>query len=646
MIKKILIANRGEIACRIARTARAQGFRSVALLTQADAQAPHVQACDEAVRLSGDTLAQTYLNIDAVIDAAKKAGADAIHPGYGFLSENAHFATACKNAGLTFIGPRADTIGLMGNKRQAKIAMQKAGVPCIAGYEGAAQDDDSLVTAALTIGFPLMLKAAAGGGGRGMRLVHDTEQLAGAIRSARSEAQNAFGSGELIIEKAVMSPRHIEIQVFADTHGNCVYLGERDCSLQRRHQKVLEEAPSPFVDAELRQRMGEAAVAVARACNYVGAGTVEFLVDAERRFYFLEMNTRLQVEHPVTELITGQDLVEWQLRVASGEPLPLAQQQIALHGHAIEVRLYAEDPAQNFLPQTGIVQRWRPAQLAGVRIDGGIREGQSISPHYDPMLAKIIAQGATREEARRRLVLAVQDSVLLGLNDNRAFLAAVLQHPVFIAGGITTAFLARDFHDDASLRKRTADAESLAVAALLWHNPAAWHSSAGGTRTLKLRERDQLHLLRVTNDAAGKNRLIVNTSCGQQIIGLVSRDRHSIRYEIDGVQRSRHFALHGNQLFLESATGNLAFENATFESSRATSAASCQVVAIMDGVIVALDTEVGNRVERGQTLAVMEAMKMQHELKAGTSGVIRRIHVTNGSQVKLRQLLIDIDDQR
>lgn len=644
MIKKILIANRGEIACRIARTARAMGFRSAAIFTHADAQAPHPLACDEAIRLEGDTLAQTYLNIGAVIDAARKIGADAVHPGYGFLSENADFARACLDAGLLFIGPPPDAIELMGNKRQAKIAMQRAGVPCIAGYEGAVQDDASLTQAAISIGFPLMLKAAAGGGGRGMRLVHEAEQLASAIRSARSEAQNAFGNGELIIEKAVINPRHIEVQVFADTSGNVVYLGERDCSLQRRHQKVLEEAPSPFVDATLRQRMGEAAVAVARACNYVGAGTVEFLVDAARNFYFLEMNTRLQVEHPVTELITGQDLVEWQLRIACGEPLPLTQTQIALTGHAIEVRLYAEDPAQNFLPQTGRIQRWRPASGAGVRIDSGIVEGQTIGPQFDPMLAKIIAHGSTREEARRRLLLAVQDSVLLGFNDNRHFLANVLQHAVFIEGGTTTAFIDSVFRDDPSLHKTAVDAESLALAALLWHKPSAWYSSAGGGRRLKLRIGEQDFALQIESAAPHSYALIVDTGKAQIVVRSIARDESTLRYEIGGVQRTRQFAFDGKMLFLESPAGNLAIENVTFESTRSQAAASRQIVAIMDGIIVSMDCEVGQYVQRGQTLAVMEAMKMQHELKAGTDGTIRHIHVAMGSQVKLRQSLIEIDD--
>ena len=408
---KILIANRGEIACRIQRTAQTLGYRTVAVFSDADAQALHVQMADEAVHIGPAPVNQSYLNIPAILDAARRTGADAIHPGYGFLSENAGFAQACLDAGLTFIGPSVAAIELMGSKRQSKLAMLDAGVPCIAGYQGNAQDDATLQQEANRIGYPLMIKASAGGGGRGMRLVHDGSQLLDQLRTARSEALNAFGSDELILEQALIDPRHVEIQLFGDSHSNLIYLGERDCSIQRRHQKVIEEAPCPVMTPALRQAMGEAALKAGRAVNYVGAGTVEFLLDRNGHFYFLEMNTRLQVEHPVTELITGLDLVELQLNIAAGEPLPLQQADVTLTGHAMEVRLYAEDPAQGFLPQTGDVLRWEPA--ARVRIDHGVLEGQRISPFYDAMLGKIIAHGATREEARRKLLRAVQDLSLI-----------------------------------------------------------------------------------------------------------------------------------------------------------------------------------------------------------------------------------------
>ncbi|MEE4252226.1 MAG: acetyl-CoA carboxylase biotin carboxylase subunit, partial [Alcanivoracaceae bacterium] len=465
--EKILIANRGEIACRVIRTARSLGYRTVAVYSQADSNARHVSLADEAVCIGPATVSQSYLNADAILAAARQTGADAVHPGYGFLSENSTFAQACEAAGITFIGPPVNAIHLMGSKRLSKIAMQEAGVPCIPGYEGADQSDATLIREAERIGLPLMIKASAGGGGRGMRVVTDMAEVAEQLRSARAEAKNAFGSDELILERAVIRPRHVEIQVFGDQHGNVIHLGERDCSVQRRHQKVVEEAPSPAVNAELRARMGEAAVNAAKSCQYVGAGTVEFLLAEDGSFYFLEMNTRLQVEHPVTELVTGLDLVAWQIRVARGETLPLTQDQVQLNGHAIEVRLYAEEPSQNFMPQTGPVLAWRPAEGDGVRIDHGLREGFSVGSHYDPMLAKIIAWGDSREDARRRLIRAIEDTVLFGLQDNRRFLAAILRHPVFAAGAATTAFLDSDFGDDPSMAAPQASHLMYAIAAAL-----------------------------------------------------------------------------------------------------------------------------------------------------------------------------------
>jgi geranyl-CoA carboxylase alpha subunit len=486
---KVLIANRGEIACRVIRSAKALGYRTVAVYSDADAQALHVQLADEAVHIGPAKVADSYLRIDAILEACRKSGADAVHPGYGFLSENEAFATACADNGITFIGPTPKAIELMGSKRLSKIAMIEAGVPCVPGYEGADQSDAVFVREADRIGFPVMVKASAGGGGRGMRLVHAREELPAALATARSEAKNAFGSGELILEKAVIAPRHVEIQVFGDTHGNCVYLGERDCSIQRRHQKVVEEAPCPVMTPELRRRMGGAAVAAAKSVEYVGAGTVEFLLDAEGNFYFLEMNTRLQVEHPVTELVTGLDLVEWQLRVANGEKLPLAQDEITLTGAAIEVRLYAEDPGHNFLPQTGPVLRWIPADLPGVRIDHGMYTGGEVSPHYDPMVAKVIAYGKTRTDAARLLARAVEDSVLLGVNNNKRFLANLLRHPVFVSGDTSTAFIDQHFSQDISLRPAAADAESLAIAAaLVLHrrHGAGFNTGLPGATPLKL----------------------------------------------------------------------------------------------------------------------------------------------------------------
>ncbi|MGY0623470.1 MAG: acetyl-CoA carboxylase biotin carboxylase subunit, partial [Paraglaciecola chathamensis] len=438
LFHKILIANRGEIAVRVICTARKMGYRTVAVYSEADKNAAHVLAADQAVCVGPASVSESYLMIDNIIAAAHKTQADAIHPGYGFLSENPAFARACAAAGIQFIGPDASAIELMGSKRLSKVAMLDAGVPCIPGYQGAEQSDQVLIEKAADVGFPIMVKASAGGGGRGMRLVTEQGELAAQIKTARSEALSAFGSGELILERAVLAPRHIEIQIFADSQGNTVYLGERDCSIQRRHQKVVEEAPSPFVDEGLRERMGQAAVSAAKACGYRGAGTVEFLVDSDKNFYFLEMNTRLQVEHPVTELITGLDLVEWQLRVAAGEMLPLTQEDVSLNGHAIEVRLYAEDPRQNFMPQTGNILVWQYPEREGIRVDHGIHCGDTVSAHYDPMLAKVIAFGPDRATAARRLASAIEDIQLVGVNTNRRFLLNVLRHPAFINAEATT----------------------------------------------------------------------------------------------------------------------------------------------------------------------------------------------------------------
>ena len=417
----VLIANRGEIACRIMRTAKAMGLRTIAVYSEADSDAPHVKMADQAYLLGPAPVGESYLLGDKIIEAAKATNTGAIHPGYGFLSENSGFAKACADAGLIFIGPEPDAIDLMGDKAKSKRRMIKAGVPCVPGYQGEVQDDGTLLKKSQSIGFPIMVKAAAGGGGRGMRFVDDPKDLPTAIKDARSEAANAFGSDVLILERAVQRPRHVEIQVFADRYGNTVHLGERDCSVQRRHQKVLEEAPCPVMTSDLRAAMGAAAVKAAKDIGYVGAGTVEFMLDGSGEFFFLEMNTRLQVEHPVTEMITGLDLVALQINVASGQELGLTQDDINLNGHAIEARLYAEDPTADFLPATGPIHRCSPASGPGIRIDSGIKTGGEVSPFYDPMLAKVIAFGETREIARRRLVEALKDTVFFGTKTNKAF---------------------------------------------------------------------------------------------------------------------------------------------------------------------------------------------------------------------------------
>ncbi|MDG2966204.1 acetyl/propionyl/methylcrotonyl-CoA carboxylase subunit alpha [Pseudomonas extremaustralis] len=635
---KILIANRGEIACRIQRTAQALGYRTVAVYSDADAQALHVQMADEAVHIGPAPVQQSYLNIPAILDAARRTGADAIHPGYGFLSENPDFARACLRAGLTFIGPSPEAIELMGSKRRSKLAMLEAGVPCIAGYQGSAQDDGSLQREAERIGFPLMIKASAGGGGRGMRRVQQREDLLEQLRTARSEALNAFGSDELILEQALIEPRHVEIQLFGDSHGQLIYLGERDCSIQRRHQKIIEEAPCPVMTPALRQAMGEAALKAGRAVDYVGAGTVEFLLDRDGRFYFLEMNTRLQVEHPVTELITGLDLVDWQLQVAAGQPLPLTQADVSLSGHAMEVRLYAEDPAQGFLPQTGEVVRWEPA--AGVRVDHGMLEGQCISPFYDPMLGKIIAHGATREEARRKLLRAVEDTLLLGVASNQRLLADLLKHADFIDGDFSTGFIAEHFSD---IPRHTASAEQLALAAALFYRHSAarhrqglsgWRNNATLPWRYRLAVNDDIQ--DITVSVLEHDRLQVN---GLDI-SLLATDGRWATLVINGIRRRIAYHLEGTQLWLPGVT---VINRTQQVAARQADVGSGTVKAPMDGAIVDVRVSAGDRVTQGQLLLVLEAMKMEHPLKAGMDGVVKGVQVMAGDQVRNRQVLLEIE---
>ena len=652
-ITKVLIANRGEIAVRVMRTARDLGYRTVAVYSEADAGALHVSEADQAVCIGPAAVGESYLVADKILEAAKATGADAIHPGYGFLSENADFSNACEAAGVVFIGPRADAIELMGSKRLSKIAMIEAGVPCIPGYQDADQSDETLMAKAEEIGFPLMVKASAGGGGRGMRLVLEQSELAEQIRTARSEAETAFGSGELILERAVLEPRHIEIQVFADEHGNAVYLGERDCSIQRRHQKVVEEAPSPFVDPELRQRMGEAAVNAAKACNYRGAGTVEFLVDKDKNFFFLEMNTRLQVEHPVTELITGQDLVAWQLKVASGEVLPLSQDQVNLTGHAVEVRLYAEDPRNNFMPQTGTVRLWEYPERAGLRMDHGIQVGQEISPFYDPMIAKVIAFGNDRSEAIRRLASAVQDTQLLGMNNNKLFLQNVLRHEVFEQGEATTAFIEQHFSADISMDQKTPSGATLGRAALLFLQQgldqardleSRWHNPAAAATPYKLAFDGKPTAVSLTDHDGHFTATVGEENFD---LTLVHCSATECVYIENGVRETMRFAVAGNTLYLDDGSGHFIIEDVTYQPAAAASGAgSGQVKASMDGAIVDVLVSEGDTVEAGQTLVVLEAMKMEHALKAGISGTVTAINCEPGQQVKTRQLLATVEGEQ
>ena len=652
---KVLIANRGEIACRVIRTAKAMGYRTVAVYSDADRDAPHVWAADEAVRIGPAPVGESYLLIDNILAAARSCGADAIHPGYGFLAENAAFSRACDEAGITFIGPAPDAVELMGNKRAAKIRMIEAGVPCVPGYEGADQSDDVLVAEGRKIGCPVMVKAAAGGGGRGMRLVQDEAKLLEGIQSARSEGKNAFGSGELILEKAVVGARHVEIQVFADTHGNAVHLGERDCSVQRRHQKVVEEAPSPAVDEALRQRMGQAAVDAAKAINYRGAGTVEFLLGQDGEFYFMEMNTRLQVEHPVTEMITGLDLVEWQLRVAQGETLPLAQEQIRFNGHAIEVRLCAEDPQQDFLPQTGTLLRWSPPADGGVRTDHGIREGQVISPFYDSMQAKVIAHAPTRDGARRKLIKGLAHCEILGVVSNRDVLSGILQHEVFASGDYNTGFIQEHYADRltgaevshrhtalAAILVTHIEGRKLADSAGLSDGFMNWRSSNRVPIISKLAVGDASFDVQVL--AVNQNRYEVTVegeTLNAEITALTGRDFH---FAVDGVQGRALYALEGNRIWLDAEAAIQVYTDQTLPAPSGSEAGGDgRLLAPMDGKVLAVHAAVGDAVTKGQVLAVVEAMKMEQQIVSGVDGTVATVEVAAGDQVKARQLLVAVD---
>ena len=655
-VTKVLVANRGEIALRVMKTAKAMGFGTVAVYSEADADAPHVQFADESVCIGPAQVNQSYLVIDKIIEACKKTGADAVHPGYGFLSENTEFCAACQENGITFIGPDPKAIELMGNKRLAKIEMLEAGVPCIPGYEGSEQSEDILFAESQKIGFPIMIKATAGGGGRGMRLVWKKEEFLESLKTAKSESLNAFGSDEVILEKAVINPRHIEIQVFADRHGNCIYLGERDCSIQRRHQKVVEEAPSPFVSEALRKKMGEAAVNAAKACDYVGAGTVEFLTDDDANFYFLEMNTRLQVEHPVTELVTDVDLVAWQLTIAAGGLLPKTQEEVTITGHAMEVRLYAEDPAMGFMPQTGKVLSWKYNNGLGLRMDAGIREGQTITPFYDPMLAKVIAYGSNRDEARRRLMASLKNMNLLGVRSNRGFLYNILSNDVFANGGATTGFIEQNFNDDASLVPHSLTSEQQALAAWLFYLKGAarytndierafWRNSNQAPTWFDLAVLDDKHKAGVNVVNAQEKSFSVAVGEERFDFALLELKDKELVYINAGVKTKLNFAFsNDDSVFIETHEGCVEIENTTHAPAiSAESAGNGQIKASMDGGIMDVLVEVGATVAKGQTLVVLEAMKMEHAMKADTNGIIKSVLISKGDQVKGRQLLVEIE---
>jgi geranyl-CoA carboxylase alpha subunit len=621
-MKSLLVANRGEIAGRIMRSAKRMGLRTIAVYSDADANALHVRAADAAVRIGAASPRESYLNIVSIIDAAKRSGADAVHPGYGFLAESADLAQAVQDAGLTWVGPPPAVIRHMGDKVLAKRIARAAGVPTIPGAEPQDQSHAALIAAAQPLGFPLMIKAAAGGGGRGMRLVTREAELAAALDAARSEAEHAFGDGRLLLERALTGARHIEVQVFADGHGNVIHLGERDCSVQRRHQKLIEESPSRAVDAVLRDKLGAAAIALARAVNYVGAGTVEFLLDDQKNFYFMEMNTRLQVEHPVTEAITGADLVEWQLRVAMGERFTRAQSDIHFHGHAIEARLCAEDPAKNFLPQAGRVLLWRPAE--GVRTDHALESGCDIPPFYDSMIAKVIAHGATRDEAREKLARALDDTIALGLPTNKAFLAAVLRDEAFAAHGATTDFLARFAFTPAMPDARTLGHAAMRLAREAPYGEwTSWSNNSARTMLVRLHE-DEIAL----TCERGEYRAHVR---GEDIVPNAD-DRAVCVIEPDAV----HLAQGGASFRLDITTH-------APPARRGAAASDGRLIAPINGRVVAVNARAGDTAEAGKPLVVLEAMKMEHALSVPQTARVKAVHVTPGAQVAPGQLLAELE---
>ena len=649
----VLIANRGEIAARIIRGCRAAGYRTVAVYSEADRDALHVREADTAVCIGPGPVGESYLCIDKLIAAAQQSGAGAVHPGYGFLSEREAFAQAVQDAGLVFIGPDPFAIEAMGNKSASKERMIAANVPCVPGYQGAGQDDDLLVAEAIKVGLPVMVKAASGGGGRGMRLVHIESELKAAIQSARSEAQNAFGDGQLLIEKAVLQARHVEIQVFGDRHGNVVYLGERDCSVQRRNQKVIEEAPSPAVSESLRARMGKAAVAAAKAVNYVGAGTVEFMLAADGHFYFLEMNTRLQVEHPVTEMVSGFDLVEWQIRVAEGQPLPVKQEDITLTGHAIEARLYAEDPYAGFAPQTGPVQWWRPAQALydGVRIDDGIREGGEVTPHYDPMVAKLIVHGRDRADAIRRLMATLDDAPLLGLKHNARFLRDLVDHPRFRAGSMTTTLIDQWQTDgDPILQAPVASDEAWLIAGALFGarqqgTTAVLRADSVSAWDLPLQQDSVKRTLRVSAASGGVYRVAMSPQATPITLRLLSdnAERGEARIELDGVQRRVRAVWLGDTLNLVIEATVFTFGEVSAWPDAGNALDPSRALAPVAGTVTQVLVQAGDAVNEGQPLVAIEAMKMEMWLNAQAPGVVKAVYAKAGDQVQAKTLLIDIE---
>ena len=668
MFDKILIANRGEIACRVARTARKMGIRTVAVYSDADVRALHVSMCDEACRLGPAAPRESYLNGEAIIVAAQAARAEAIHPGYGFLSENEAFAAAVAAAGMVFIGPPPAAIHAMGSKSESKRIMDKAGVPLVPGYHGDDQGDAVLAREAVAIGYPVLIKASAGGGGKGMRVVERREDFDSALASARREAKSSFGDDAMLIEKYLNAPRHIEMQVFADAHGDCIHLFERDCSVQRRHQKIVEEAPAPGMTAKRRREMGAAAVAAAKAIGYVGAGTVEFIVedasDAKSPFYFMEMNTRLQVEHPVTEMITGLDLVEWQLRIAAGEPLPLAQSEIEMSGHAIEARIYAEDPERGFLPSIGRIAHLRaPEASREVRIDTGVRAGDEITRYYDPMIAKLIAHGTDRDAARRRLAAALAEYEIVGVATNVAFLQRLIAHESFAGAHIDTGLIAR--HHAALFPAATPPSDPILAAAALaelarlrdaaaararlstdryspWHAIETWWlNTRDHAIDFTFESEGAVHPVRVvatggalTVSIGGRTRSASIDAEGTKL--AVGYDGASFRATVVPLDEERH-------VFCGGEARRLRLLDPLAHAAEAETHGG-HLAAPMSGTVISVLVKPGDAVAKGAPLLILEAMKMEHTIAAPADGIVSAVNYATGDQVQEGADLIDLDE--
>ncbi len=637
MITSLLVANRGEIACRIFRTARRLGIRTVAIFSEADAQAMHVQLADSAICIGPANATQSYLNIAAVIAAAQSSSVDAIHPGYGFLSENAGFAQACDEAGIIFVGPPAAAIETMGSKTAAKQLMQAAGVPILPGYHGDNQDPGFLAEQAVDIGFPLLIKASAGGGGKGMRLVQNAAEFAEQLAGAKREAMSAFGDDMVLLERYLTAPKHIEVQLMADSHGAVIHLFERDCSVQRRHQKVIEEAPGPSVSPELRNRLGQTAVMVAKQVGYVGAGTVEFIAQDDE-FYFMEMNTRLQVEHPVTEAITGVDLVEMQLQVASGEALSITQGDLHLQGHAIEVRLYAENPAKRFLPSTGQLLAFHLSN--SIRVDTGVQVGDTVSMHYDPMLAKLIAHAPTRELAIEQLLAALRCCRIAGIEHNLGYLVGMLGHALFRAGDYTTG-IADAVHDEVVPDKKDEFAAYAGVYALVgeaglasssslqretlgtpWDNHSGFRLNQPALQRVRLRQ--------------GKNEYCIDLQDGVSMVNeqAISRSAHQDVAVLRDAVNLYVMAAGHTEKFVEQTDDLTRYQNQTLTQAG--------IVAPMPGAVIAINVAVGDRVKAGDVLVVVEAMKMEHSIRTAKSGVVKSIKCAVGDRIEEGVELVDV----